>query len=112
MVRIEQDILGRAKLDELTQIHHEDPLAHHLGARKIVSYQEDGELSSPLEFLQEREDVEPLRGIKHGYRLISDQHPRVCCKSSCYVDPLALTPAQLMGELPHHLLRVEVHLDE
>src|SRR3989442_4724777 len=88
--------VGRGELDDLSQIHHGDPIGDVTDNTQVVCDEDVGEAEAFLELIQQIQDLGLDRYVERGYRLIGDDKLRVERQRSCEADPLALASGELM----------------
>jgi hypothetical protein len=105
MLRVSHDCVGRALLDDPSEVHDGNAISEVGSGRKVVGDHEDRELSVAAEVTQQREDASSHRHIEHRHRLIRHQQLRVQDDAGRYGHPLALAARELMRESVQVLLR-------
>ena len=98
MARRRPDRAGRALLDDLAQVHHEDGVGDVPDDRQVVGDQEQREVQIAGEPDQEVRDLRLRRGVERGERLVEHDHGRVGGEGAGDRDALALAAAELMRE--------------
>nr|WP_261984436.1 hypothetical protein [Rhodococcus sp. WS3] len=96
VARITEYLVTTAELNDLTQVHHRDPMADLFNDCQVVA---DEQVTKPETILQVDHEVENacLDGhIEGGNRLISNDKLRLEGKGSSDADALALPPRELV----------------
>src|SRR6516165_6457373 len=96
MTRVVVDVLDRADLDRLAEIHHHDPVADESYDAQIVRDEDVGEMETRLELLQQIENLCFNRFVERGDGLIEDEKARLHRQRACDVDALALAAGKLV----------------
>ncbi len=90
------DVVTRADLDQLAQVHHADPGRHVLDDGHVVRDDDIGQVVVGLQPLHQVEHLRPDRHVERADRLVGDDHLRVQRQRPRQADPLALTAGELV----------------
>ena len=95
MLRVPDDLAGRALLDDPAEVHDRDPVGEVRRRREVVRDHQDREpaLPQPVEQLQ---DAGADRDVEHRDRLVGDEQPRLEHERRRDRDPLALPAGELV----------------
>ena len=95
MLRVSDDLPGRAFLDDSAQVHDGDPVGEMGGRRQVVGDHQDAHPILP-EPVQERQDARPHRDVQHRHRLVGDQQLGVEHQAGGDRDALTLPARELV----------------
>ena len=109
MLRIADDRLRRALLDDPAEVHDRDPVGEACGGREIVRDHQDPE-AALAEAVEQVQDPRAHRDVEHRDGLV--RHEQVGAKDDARRDrdPLSLAARELVRvALEKELRRVELH---
>ena len=92
------DVLLRADLDDLAEIHHRDAVGDVPDEREVVRDEQIGEAEVALQRLEEVDDLRADRHVERRDGLVEDDHLRVEGERARESDPLALAARELVRE--------------
>ena len=98
-------LLGGADLDDATEVHHADPIAHTGDHPQIVGDEEIGDVPLALEAGQEVQDVGLDRDIERRNDFIAQQQLGIDRQGPSDIDPLPLASRELVGSSVRHRRR-------
>ena len=106
VLRLGEDILGGAFLDDLATLHDVDALGHLAHDAKVVRDEQHGHAHLALQLLQQLEDLRLYGDVERRRRLVGDE--QVWLVGQCHGDhhALPLPARQLMRERVEALLRL------
>ena len=93
-----EDVVARADLDDLTEVHHGDAVAEVLDDGEVVGHEQDREAEAPLQVAEQVEDLRADRDVERRHGLVGDEEPRLDGEGPGDPDALALAAAELVGE--------------
>ena len=91
-----KDLLGRAFLDQVSQVHHchaVSQIAHHT---QIVGDEEIRHARSTLNLLEQIQNLRLNRDIQRTGAFVADNQPRLHRQCACQTDSLTLTAGKLV----------------
>ena len=106
MLRIVEDLLGRALLDDSPGVHHANPVAHRANHAKVVGDQQHRSSGFGPQRTDEVEHFRFNRGVEAGRRLIEDEQFRRRRKRHRDDDTLEHAARELVRIAVHHASRV------
>jgi len=105
MLRVRDDLLGVADLDDPPEVHHGDAVTDHPGEGEVVGDEDVGDPELLLLLDHELEDVVADRDVEARDRLVGDDHVGVEHRGAGDADPLPLPAGELMRVAVEVLLR-------
>jgi hypothetical protein len=105
VLRPGEDLLGRAHLDDLAEVHHRDPVAHVAGDGEVVR---DVEIRHPelaCEPGHQLHDRDANAHVEHRGRLVGDDEARVHDQRAGDRHPLTLSTRELVRVAEEEVLR-------
>ena len=108
VLRIAEDLDGRAHLDDHAAPQDHGPVADVVAEREIVRDEEDAEPAC-LEVAEQVQDVDARRRVEHADDLVGDEEIDVEQQRTRDQQALELPSAQLVRVLVQDLCRVERH---
>ena len=96
MLRLGEDVLGGAFLDDLAGLHDVDALGHLAHDAEVVGDEQHGHAHLALQLLQELEDLRLDGDVEGRRRLVGDQQVRLVGECHGDHDALTLSARQLM----------------
>ncbi len=106
VLRLGEDVLGGAFLDDLAALHDVDALGHLADDAEVVGDEQQRHAHLALQLLQQLEDLRLDRHVERGGRLIGDQQVRLVGERHGDHDALALAARQLMRKRVETLFRL------
>ena len=106
MLRLGEDILGGAGLDDLALGHDADPVGHLADDAEVVGDQQHRHAEALLQVLQQLQDLGLDGDVEGRGRLVGDQEVRLVGERHGDHDPLALTAGELVREGRKALFRI------
>ena len=98
--RILEQSLFVCLLNNLPQVHYDDPVAYMLHNAQIVGNKKVCDILDHLKLLEQVYDLGLHRHVKSRYRFITYHKLRVHCQCSGNSDTLPLSSGEGMGETP------------
>ena len=88
--RCGDDLAGGAQFDQLSPIHHTDPVAQFGHDRKIVRHKQISDIEFALEFTEEPKNVLLDRNVQRRDRFVENDQPWIEHEGpcNCYALPL------------------------
>src|SRR5579862_4656211 len=96
MQRVDVDRLALGKLDDLTQVHNRDSIAHMTDYREVVRDEQHRQTKVPLQLQQQVQHLCLNRDIQRRYRLIGDEKLWIHGQGARDTDSLTLAAGELM----------------
>ncbi len=96
MPRPRADLLGRAELDQLAEVHHADPVADVGDRGEVVGDEQVGEPELALQVAQQVQHLCLDRHVERRDRLVADHELRLERERPRDADPLALPAGELV----------------
>ena len=96
MERPGQHILGRADLDDASEIHHRDPVGDGPREPEVVRHHQDGQAELIAEPEEKAKDLAAHRRVEVRHGLVGHQHHRIENQGSRDHHPLALPSGELV----------------
>uniref|UniRef100_A0A6J7MXT6 Unannotated protein n=1 Tax=freshwater metagenome TaxID=449393 RepID=A0A6J7MXT6_9ZZZZ len=90
------DVLGRADLDNLSEVHHRHPVRDVANDGQVVGDEEVREPQPALQFVQQVHDTGLDRHVEGRHRLVEHEDLRVEGERPCHADALALATGELV----------------
>jgi hypothetical protein len=97
MDRVVINLIGRAYLDDIAQVHHGDAVRDVPDDRQVVRDEDVGKAELLLQVLHQIDDLRLNRHVERTDRLVGDDDLRVGCKGPRDADPLPLPSRELVG---------------
>ena len=57
MLRVREDLVGRARLDDHAEVHHRDPIGHVADGVDVVGDEQEGQPQTLLQLTQQCQDL-------------------------------------------------------
>ena len=92
------DVVPRADLNHLAEVHHGHAVGDVPHDRQIVRHEDVGEAEVALQRLEKVDHLCADRDVECRHRLVEDYELRVECERPCDTDPLALSTRELVRE--------------
>ena len=105
-----EDLGGGALLDDDPALHDHDAIADLGRDPEVVRDEQHGEVETPLDVVEEVQDLRLHRDVEGRDGLVGDQHLRLHGESAGNGDALALAAGELMRVAVEHLRRKPDHL--
>jgi hypothetical protein len=105
MLRLREDLRGRAVLDEIPRVHHEDVFARFRDDAEVVGDHHDRRAETLLHLVHQVDDLGLDRDVEGGRGLVRDQHVRVARERHRDHHPLPHAARKLVRVLANALLR-------
>ena len=96
MQRIEEKLIRRCKLNQLTEIHDADTVGEILYDRKVMRDEKNGKSQLASQIVKQVDDLRLDRNVKCGNRLVGDYHFRLHYYRTCNAYSLTLTAGKFM----------------
>ena len=96
-----EDPLSRAVFDNLAGVHDRDVISKVADHRKVVRYENHGEVEFVPEGEKEVEDLRLDRDVQRGNRLVCKDEPRLGGQGAGDCNALSLTAREFVGILTH-----------
>ena len=100
VARVAVELLDRALLDELAEVHHADPVAEVLDDREVVADEEVRQVEVAAQVEQQVQDLALDRHVERRHRLVADDEVRLEREGPGDADALALAAAELVRIAP------------
>jgi hypothetical protein len=98
MLRVSEDLGGGPVFNDLAEIHHRDTLADMANDAEVVADEQIGQAQPGLQISEKLQNLSAHRHVERRRRLVEDDKIGIGGDRARDADPLALAPAQLMGE--------------
>ncbi len=99
--------VGRG-LDDLSQVHHQDPVAEVFHHRQVVGDDHERQVEFPFQPHEQVDDLGLDGNVQGRDRLVADEDGGVQRQPPCDAHPLPLPPRKFVG-IPPPLLRAQAH---
>jgi len=96
MLRRYIKVLGRARLDDLSQVHDRHPIAHVLHHRQVMGDEEVREAELLLEILEQVDHLRLDRQGQGGHRFVTNDEVGLDIQRTRDSDPLSLASTELV----------------
>ena len=103
MLRVTEDRLARADLDDLAEIHHGDTMADAFDDGHVVRDEEIGELHLRLQLEHQVDHLRLDRNVERRDRLVRHDQPRLDGERARDADALTLAARKFMRETARHV---------
>ena len=96
VARRADDLLGRADLHDLAEVHDGDPVGEHPGERQVVGDEQVGQAALLAQVEHQAQELGPDRHVEHRHGLVGDDELRVHDQRPGDHDALALAAGELV----------------
>src|SRR5450759_2258211 len=112
VLRVEDDVVGDAPLDDQPVLHHDDLVGQVARLTDVVGDEQHGEPEPIAQVLQHVQRAHAQGRIEHGRRLVGEQHLRVHHQRPRDHHALTLSAGQLVRVLVDRVSGLETHVAE